>query len=391
MTKRGLWRIILIGLALLFLPTPATARTWKGSKRHLKLWDRVLYKRYQRTEKLAETAKQHASRGRYKQAVTVLKRAIRIRPYAASLWFNLGTVHSYAGSYKSCVAALRKARKLNAKHRKNLTSFRLGLCLSMSSRINEGVIEYQKVTASRWVTRAVLNWNMADNFMALGRLTEATKHYKTSLLANPGQRVLHFALAVALDRAGKLRPADRQLKRANRLDPTGGSLNDKDIIWLPSQDHLYYRALRAFSLRRRGEALQWWQKFVTAAPQGPWTYVIERRVSLLRKAPLTSKDVDLLKGAANLEILAAALTRSHAALRKCLGSQTTPKLADLRGLRVGVVATRRGPTRVTLLKHFGTLPPSTKSCIQAALQKTTWTKILKTRTPITLSFSLVGP
>ncbi len=384
-------RVLLILLALLFLPTPAAARKWKGSKRHLKLWDRVLYKRYQRTEKLAETAKQHASRGRYKQAVAVLNQAIRIRPYASGLWFNLGTVHSYAGNYKPCVDALRTARKLNSKHKIHLTSFRLGLCLSMSGRISEGVVEYRKVTPSRWVTRAVLNWNMADNYMALGRLKEAVGHYQTSLVANPGQLVLHFALAVALDRAGKLRSADRQLQRANRLDPTGASLSGKDIIWLPSHDHLYYRALRAFSLRQRGEALRWWKKFVSVSPRSPWNFVIERRVSLLRKAPFTPKDVSLQKGAADLKELAATLTRSHVALRSCLGSNTTPKLADLRGLRVGIVSGRHGPTRITILKHFGTLPSSTKTCIQSALRKASWTKILKTRNPISFSISLVGP
>lgn len=391
MTKR----VILTALALLMLSTPvsapASARKWKGSKVHLKLWDRVLYKRYERAQKLADQAKQHSSRGRYKEAEAVLKRAIRIRPYAASLWFNLGTVYLYAGSYKPCLTALNKTRKLNPKHKKNLTSFRLGLCLSMSGRINEGLAEYNKVYPSSRVTSAVLNWNRADNYMALGRLKEAAKHYRSSLRSNPGQRVLHFALAVALDRAGKLRSADRQLRRANRLDPTGETINSKDIIWLPSYDHLYYRALRAFSLRRRGEALQWWQKFAAAAPSSPWGYVIGRRVSLLRTGPITPKDVSLQKGAADLKELAAALTQSHAALRGCLGTATSPKLAELRGLRVGLVIGRRGISRVTVIKRYGPGPSASGTCVRTALRKVRWKKSLKTATPITFSFSLVGP
>lgn len=387
MTKR----VILTVLALLLMSSSANARKWKGSKRHLKLWDRVLYKRYKRAQKLAETARQHAARGRYKQAVTVLKQAIRIRPYAASLWFNLGTVYSYSGNYKPCVTALYKSRKLDAKYKKNLTAFRLGLCLSMSNRTSEGVAEYRKVSASRWVTSAVLNWNMADNYMALGRLKEAAVHYRASLRSNAGQRVLHFALAVALDRAGKLRSADRQLRRANRLDPTGGSINDKDIIWLPRYDHLYYRALRASSLNRRGEALQWWQRFVAAAPKSPWSYVIGRRVTRLRTAPFTSRDVALQKGAADLKVLADALTQAHPALRKCLGAEATPRIAQLRGMRVGVVAGRRGVTRVTNLKAFGSLPSSPTTCIRTALRKVRWNKTIKTADPITFSFSLVGP
>jgi len=387
MTKR----VILTALAFLSLTTPATARSWTGSKSNLKLWDRVLYKRYERAEKLAEKAQQHAARGRYKQAVAVLNQAIRIRPYAASLWFNLGTVYSYAGTYKPCVTALYKARKLDAKYKSNLTSFRLGLCLSMCNRPGEGVSEYQKVSPSRWVTSAVLNWNMADNYMALGRVKEAAQHYRLSLQSNAGQRVLHFALAVALDRAGKLRSADRQLQRANRLDPTGASLNDKDIIWLPHYDHLYYRALRAHSRGLRGEALQWWQKFAIASPTGPWGYVIGRRISLLRTAPFTPRDVSLQKGAADLTIVAEALTQSHTALRRCLGAIAKPTLAELRGLRVGIVAGRRGVTKVTELKSFGSLPPAPGACIRTALRKVRWSKVLKTADPITFSFSLVGP
>ncbi len=388
MTKR----VILTVCALFLLSTPAAARSkWKGSKRNLKLWDRVLFKRYKRAQKLAEKARQHASRGRYKQAVSVLQQAIKIRPYAASLWFNLGTVHSYSGSYKGCVKTLYKARKLDAKHKKNLTAFRLGLCLSMSKRIGEGVTEYKKVSPTRWVTGAVLNWNMADNYMALGRLTEAATHYRRSLQNNPGQRVLHFALAVALDRSGKLRSADRQLRRANRLDPTGKSLDDKDIIWLPSHDHLYYRALRAYSLRRRGEAVSWWQKFMKAAPSSPWAYVVGRRVKLLRTAPFEIADVSLDKGAANLKEVAAALTGSHPVMRRCLGSKASPKLADLRGLRVGLVVGRRGISRVTIVKRFGAAPSSPGSCIRTALRKVRWAKSLKTRDPISISFSLVGP
>ena len=60
----------------------------------------MLYKRYERAQKLAEQARQHSSRRRYNQAEALLKQAIRIRPYAASLWFKLGTVYLYAGTYK---------------------------------------------------------------------------------------------------------------------------------------------------------------------------------------------------------------------------------------------------------------------------------------------------
>jgi hypothetical protein len=205
--------------------------------------------------------------------------------------------------------------------------------------------------------------------------------------------VLHFALAVALDRAGKLRSANRQLRRANRLDPTGGSLNDKEIIWLPSYDHLYYRALRAQSLRLRGEALHWWQQFAKAAPRSPWAYVIGRRVALLRTGPFTAADVSLERGTADRQELAADLTRSHAALRGCLGTAAAaaPALSALRGLRVGVVAGRRGVSRVTVTKGWGALTGSPGACVRAALGKVRWARAVKGRDPVSFSFSVVGP
>ncbi len=391
MTKRAIAPIFAL-IALVTCVAPASARSSK-SKRHLKLWDRVLMGRYKQTEKLVREARKHSTRGRFRKAEALLRRAIKIRPYAAKLRYLLGSVHLFAGSYRGCVKALKEARKLDKTFNKNLVAFRLGLCLSMSGSIREGISEYLKVHASRWVSTSLLYWNLADSYMALGRPTRALSYYQAAVRSNPGLRVLHFAVAVAMDRAGQSRSADRQLRRANRLDPTGASLDDKDIVWLPSYDHLYYRALRAQSLHLRGKALQYWQRFMKAAPRSPWSYVVSRRVKALRLAPFEAKGISLDKGAADLKLVAAELTKLHGRLRRCLGTTQVPlKLSLMRGARLGLLLTRRSLSRVTVIGRFGAPGGGqVASCLGAPLRKVPWSRIIKGSSPVSLSFSLVGP
>ncbi|MFH2010669.1 MAG: tetratricopeptide repeat protein [bacterium] len=377
----------------LWLPTPppATARSHSGIKAKLPLWDRVLYKRFERADRLAQRAAKLVTKGKHLAAAALLDQAIRIRPYAASLWFDLGTAYSFAGRYADCVKAMHKARKIDAEYKKNLSAFRLGLCLSLTKRIGEGIKEYLKVRPSRWVPEDVLHWNLADDYMALGRLAEAVQRYRDALRRNPGQRVLHFALAVALDRSGRFRSAQRQLRRANRLDPTGASLNSGDIIWLPSHDHHYYRALRAFSLGRRAEALGHWQRFLRADPKGPWSYVVGRRLLRLRTDPITKAELGSPDAGVDAELLAAALTGVQPALRRCLGAAPPTGIAAHLGVRIKIEATRRGVARLDTSGAVGRLPTELAGCLQTALGKVRWTQAIKGRAKATFSFALVGP
>lgn len=402
----------------------------KGQRRpRLKLWDRVLVHRLERADKLVQQAQGLLAKRKYAEAETLIKRAIRVRPYAASLWFALGTVRSLAGDYPGCVKAMRRTRKLEEKFRPSLVAFRLGLCLSLSGHIAEGVKEYQQVKPGRWVKASVHHWNLADNFMALGRLTEAVTHYRQALAHNPGLRVVQFALAVALDRQGRHRLAERRMKRALQLDPHAKSLASADIIWLPAHDHHYYRALAALVAGRRAAALQQLQRFYQAAPRSPWRVVMRRRVEHLRTRPYqphelrpaaaqaaaqakteaspktrgakprSPKDAPAEPAELNLDKsrAAAALQRVAPRLRACLGRlPKTPRLDAYRAVRLKLtLGARRGRlTDLQVADAVGEVPETTRACLRHLLARLPWPRLRtdrRARAETRFTFAVVGP
>ncbi len=392
---------LLGGLAVLTLmglpqePLEARARGKGASEAprpRLKLWDRVLYDRWKKADDLVVQAEKLLARRKYNAAAVRLHRAIRIRPYAAALWFGLGTAHSLAGRYGDCVKDLKRTRALDPKFRPNLVAFRLGLCLSLSNRIADGIQEYLKVKSGRWVKASIRNWNLADDYMALGRLTEAVRHYRLALRYNPAQRVLHFALAVALDRQGRRVAAARRMKRALQLDPKAAALESKDIIWLPAYDHHYYRALRFMVSGRRATALQHWQRFDQSAPRSPWRWVIHQRIQQMRSEPLTKTDLHDVTGDVNRDQAAQALTSHAPALRACLGTlPPRPTIASYRGvrLRCSLQGGRLHELRVT--KRVGAVPAGVTACLQRALRRVPWRRVVKGRAPARFTLELIGP
>ncbi len=412
----------------------ATASARESRRPRLKLWDRVLVHRLERADKLVQQAQGLLAKRKYAESETLIKRAIRIRPYAASLWFALGTVRSLAGDYPGCVKAMRRTRKLEEKLRPSLVAFRLGLCLSLSGHIAEGVKEYQQVKPGRWVKASVHHWNLADNFMALGRLTEAVSHYRQALAHNPGLRVVQFALAVALDRQGRHRLAERRMQRALQLDPHAKSLASADIIWLPAHDHHYYRALAALVTGRRAAALEQLQRFYQAAPRSPWRVVMRRRVEHLRTRPYqpdelrpaaakaeaavkakasprprlakpreakprSPKDATAEPAELNLDKrrAAAALQRVAPRLRSCLGQlPKAPRLDDYRAVRLRLTLGARAGrlTHLQVTDAVGEVPETARACLRRVLARLPWPALRtgrRARAETRFTFAVVGP
>ena len=123
------WRtLLLVGVVaaawLATAPAAEARRRGRDGKPRLSLWDRVLYKRYERADKILRKARQASARGKYADAVKLIRKAIKIRPYAASVWFELGTVHSYSGDYANCVKTLYKALVMYSSKRMRRFSLR---------------------------------------------------------------------------------------------------------------------------------------------------------------------------------------------------------------------------------------------------------------------------
>lgn len=392
----GLWIAFALALAGLgdrtSLASPATKTGARRAPR-LKLWDRVLYDRWEKADRLTQEAEQLLAKRNFAEAAARLEEALKVRPYAAALWFGLGTVHSLSGRYGACVEALARCRKLDSTFRPSLVAFRMGLCLSLSGRVAAGTREYQKVSPGQSVSGEIVNWNLGDNHMALGRLTEAVAHYREALRYNPGRRVLHFALAVALDRQGHRQAADRRMKRALQLDPKGKALDSGDIIWLPAHDHHYYRALRHQVAGERAQALAEWQRFLKAAPRGPWAWGIRRRAEALRARPLGRDDLHPVTGAPDREMAVAALAGRHSALRRCLGSASGEvPLEQLAGVSLSITLAKGGRvTAVSTRTLAGSPPADAPACLQREVSRTRFPGAAAGPAGASFSIEVVGP
>lgn len=377
-----------------FWPSPSVASPAAPTDRRLPrlmLWDRVLRERWEKTERLLEEADALLKKRKYAQSVGRLEEALRIRPDAASLWFGLGTVHSFAGNYPDCVKALSRCRVLDPKLREDLVAFRMALCLSLSGRIAAGIAEYQKVS-SREVSPAILHWNLGDNFMALGRLVEAATQYETALRHAPGRAVLHLALAVTLHRQGKRPAALRRAKLAVRLDADGRSLGSDEILWLPAHEHHYYRAVHHLAAGERAQALAQWQRFVAADPESPWRHVMGLAAAELTTRALAEEDIRQVKGTLDQGQVAATLTTRQAALSRCLGTATGPvPLSDLRGVSMVIILDQGRLGSAEVNATAGELPSKAAACLRAELGRVSWSAVATGRDAVSFTLELAGP
>ncbi|MDY0002555.1 MAG: tetratricopeptide repeat protein [Polyangia bacterium] len=356
------------------------------------LWERVMSDRRKMTDRLLGQADALLTKQQFAQAAALLEKAISSRPFAAELWFALGTVHSHAERFGDCVEALRKSRSLDPKFQSNLVSFRLGLCLSLSGRIAEGIREYRKVTATGGVGGEVLNWNLGDSLMALGRLEEAISRYQAALQLNPMRQVLHFALAVALDRQGQWEASNRRMKVALGLDPAGKSLDSSDILWLPPYEHLYYRALIHLARGARAQALDHYLKFHQAAPRSPWRFVMRLRGEGLRSRPVEALELQAQRGPLDAEKAALAISGRQSSLRACLG--TLPErwaLQELKGVSLAITLQQGKAAQFKVSPLVGEVRAAAQACLQKELGLVRWAGALKGREPAAFTVELVGP
>lgn len=392
--KPGSWRRGARRMALLLVALAAGAAQAKPRAKppRLPLWDRALIGRWRQADALLRQAVKSARAHRYVEAQTALRRALRLRPDAAPLWFALGSVHSLSGRYARCIQELRRSRALDPRYAPGLVAFRLGLCLSMTGKLAEAMHAYQLAGRHSSVRAGVLHWNVADTLMAMGRLAEAISAYRKAIIRMPREAVLRFALAVALHRQGRFDAARRPLRQGLRLDPTARSLSSPSIVWMPAAEPLYYRALVQVGQGHLTQAVETWGRFLRAEPTTPWRWAI--RTDLRRQAagPLPQEVLRSVRGSLSRASVIKRLNEALGGLRACLGapptarqSRTLPAAVALRlSLRQGRLA------RIHVIQQAGPVPPDATPCLRRTLQRIRWRAAVRGRAPATFTVSLLG-
>ena len=147
--------------------------------------------------------------------------------------------------------------------------------------------------------RSTMMANQAEAFMVMGRIDEAIDGYRasietlgiadqrTSFLASP---TTYWSFGVALDRAGDLEGALREIERARAFDPRDKMISGENWFFVPAYDEAYYAALGHWlTARRTGDldlrvaSLEYcvlaWRRYLAQAPDSdPWVPIARRRL-----------------------------------------------------------------------------------------------------------------
>ena len=131
-------------------------------------------------------------RGRYADAVGLLQRALKDRPYDALPWNNLGSALAELGDLPGATEAFRKCAELAPQ--RAAPWFNLGRALDMQGRVEEAhaaVTEALRRDPAHISARVTL----ARVLQFMGRIGEAEIEYRKVLAANPDSPLAWFGLS----------------------------------------------------------------------------------------------------------------------------------------------------------------------------------------------------
>jgi len=243
------------------------------------LWDELVHPSRARCARVIDDAhrliESRTSQGR-EAAVRALSAAAPGCPASPALHALLGRELVVAGDFAAARSALERARALipdGADHDAQL-AFQLGFVRAMTGDLAGSLVEYRRAETlgglgdEQWL----LEYDLGDDLMALGRLEEAIDRYRRSVRLAPSHETMpRLALAVALERDDQLDRARAELDLALARDAGLRSLASGRFHFLPPGDEHYYRFL---ALRARGQLLparRELEAFLIAIPDGPYS------------------------------------------------------------------------------------------------------------------------
>jgi tetratricopeptide (TPR) repeat protein len=269
-----------LALALVSASTALAAEPPRPSLRPPSpLWDELIHPSRARCTRAVEDA-QHLLEARTSQAREAAIRALTAAapscPTSTALFTVLGRELVVGGDFGAARSALERARSLTpdgSDHDAQL-AFQLGFVRAMTGDLAGSLAEYRRAEAlgglgdEQWL----LEYDLGDDLMALGRLEEAIDHYRRSVRLAPAHETMpRFALAVALVRDDQIDRSRAELDLALARDGQLRALNSGRFHFLPPGDEHYYRFLAA---RARGQtqfARRSLEAFLIAIPDGPYS------------------------------------------------------------------------------------------------------------------------
>ncbi len=210
------------------------------------------------------------------EAVELLEEATALLPDRADGFWYLGVAREGRADWAGCAQAYGQVRALDpgfvakpALRRNPALDHALGVCLARAGQLEAARLHLRRLTqagtadADAWL-------RLGEVDMALGRLGDAQDDLGRAAEDAAISADVHWAMAVAFDRARKDADADRELETALRLDPTRTRVAAPAVPYLDDAEAFYYQGLAAAAADAPEQALVYLRQFAVLAPASPW-------------------------------------------------------------------------------------------------------------------------
>jgi tetratricopeptide (TPR) repeat protein len=206
-------------------------------------------------------------------ATTLLVRGLRACPKDVEVLTLAGDIQIKLGDTHGARTTLELARTIApaGEDRDALLSYDLGWARSLTGDLEAGLAEYRRAeTLGGLRDPWHLPYNIGDNLMALGRLSEAIFAYRRALRLAPHATIVRFALAVALDRDGQIDLSRAEMSQALSRDHRLATLTSGEWYFIPRGEHHYYLALAHRAKGKPAEARAHLAEFLKLLPDSPY-------------------------------------------------------------------------------------------------------------------------
>lgn len=252
-----------------------------------KLWDEVAQPYRRRCAQLLDDATRLRNAGETRSSLSTLRKAAELCPSDREVVQSVGEALLAAHQLTDGRLHLERARLLAgdaaAPHERELAlAFHLGFAREVTGDLDGAIEEHRRLEAMGGLpppNQYLVHYNLGDELMAVGRLSEAIDEYRHAVTLAPDKPVPRMALAVALDRDGQIDRARDELAVAVTLDPDGQRLASDEYIFVPAADVHYYRALGRLTRGATAEARVELRAFIAELPAGPYTLHARARLA----------------------------------------------------------------------------------------------------------------
>jgi tetratricopeptide (TPR) repeat protein len=157
-----------------------------------------------------------AQRGRFDEAATEYREALRISPNYVLARQNLGLALASQGKYSDAIDAYQAALRVQPANAVLRADF--GLALANAQRDSDAIVQYQEALRLQ-PDLALAHVRLGNALVRQGNVSDAVAHYEHALRVEPSSAEAHNNLGVALANRGNLEEAVVQFSEALRLKP----------------------------------------------------------------------------------------------------------------------------------------------------------------------------